>query len=319
MANYKISVVIPVYDGEKYIGDTLDSVINQDFDDYEIIVIDDGSTDNTSRIVLEKLDNTDVPSKMIYEENMGVSIARNGGISVADGDFLVFVDGDDYILPNHLSSLYDENYDFSMIQYVEKNGEKLSKPFKIDKDELSVHEFMEMEFKMEMPFKFFQLIYKRDLLLKNNVLFEPFIAYGEDTEFAHKILSCSDKIRVCNEVTYYYNQHEDSAVNTTNFKRFQVVCAFERVAEFLKKTDKKDLIDLIYTSRIPRAIFGNMNYFFYNSYDFDEIMSIMEEYDFFNKLSRFEGDFKFKLKIKLFLKNPRLYYKIWRKLKNSID
>lgn len=319
MANYKISVVIPVYDGEKYIGDTLDSVINQDFDDYEIIVIDDGSTDNTSRIVLEKLDNTDVPSKMIYEENMGVSIARNGGIAVADGDFLVFVDGDDYILPNHLSSLYDENYDFSMIQYVEKNGEKLSKPFKIDKDELSVHEFMEMEFKMEMPFKFFQLIYKRDLLLKNNVLFEPFIVYGEDTEFAHKILGCSDKIRVCNEVTYYYNQHEDSAVNTTNFKRFQVVCAFERVAEFLKKTDKKDLIDLIYTSRIPRAIFGNMNYFFYNSYDFDEIMSIMEEYDFFNKLSRFEGDFKFKLKIKLFLKNPRLYYKIWRKLKNSID
>lgn len=319
MENYKISVIIPVYNGEEYIGDTLDSVISQDFDDYEIIVIDDGSTDNSSKIIMEKLDNTDVPSKLIYQENMGVSVARNGGISIAKGDYLVFVDGDDYIKPNHLSTLYNPDYDFSLIQYVEKDGDKLSEPFTIDKDELTVHEFMEMELKMQMPFKFFQLIYKRSIIKNNRIFFEPFVVYGEDTEFAHKVLSRGDKIHISNEVTYYYNQHEDSAINTSNYKRFQVICAFERVAEYLNKTDKKDLINLIYTSRIPRAIFGNMNYFFYNSYDFDETMSIMEEYDFFNKLSKFEGDFKFKLKVKLFLKNPRLYYKIWRLLKNSID
>ena len=75
---------------------------------------------------------------------------------------------------------------------------------------------------------------------------------------------------------------------------------------------------LIYTSRIPRAIFGNMNYFFYNDYNFDEVINQMEKLDLFNKLSMFKGDKKFTIKIKLFLFNPKLYYEVWKKFKNSI-
>ena len=78
------------------------------------------------------------------------------------------------------------------------------------------------------------------------------------------------------------------------------------------------MADLITTSRIPKAIFGNMNYFFYNSYDFDEVMNRMNELDLFSKLSKYEGDKKFELKIKLFLFNPKLYYIMWKKFKNSI-
>ena len=80
-----------------------------------------------------------------------------------------------------------------------------------------------------------------------------------------------------------------------------------------------DLSQLVITSRIPRAIFGNMNYFFYNGYDFDEVIGKMKELDLFNKLSKFEGDSKFKLKIRLFLLNPKIYYNVWKRLKNSID
>ena len=91
------------------------------------------------------------------------------------------------------------------------------------------------------------------------------------------------------------------------------------MVEFYRENNKDDLANLIKTSRSPRAIFGNMNFFFYNSYDFNEVISKMNELNLFEKLSKFQGDSKFKLKIRLFLLNPKLYYIIWRKFKNSID
>ena len=93
----------------------------------------------------------------------------------------------------------------------------------------------------------------------------------------------------------------------------------ENIADYYKNRGYENLADEIMHNRIPRAIFGNMNYFFVNNYDFDEVLSQMKELDLFTKLSKFEGDSKFKLKIKLFLLSPKNYYKIWKKLKNSID
>ena len=124
---------------------------------------------------------------------------------------------------------------------------------------------------------------------------------------------------ISNEITYYYIQRQDSAIRTTDFRRFELVGILENLAEFYKKLGKNNLAELITTSRIPKAIFGNMNFFFYNGYDFDEVLSKMEERDFLTKLSKYEGDSKFKLKIKLFLLNPKIYYKMWKRLKNSID
>ena len=172
---------------------------------------------------------------------------------------------------------------------------------------------------MQIPFNFFQLMYKADIIKNNNINFTPGVVYGEDTEFALKALIFGDKIAISNEVTYFYLQHADSAIKTTEFKRFEVINIFENVAEFYRENNKDDLANLIKTSRIPRAIFGNMNFFFYNSYDFNEVISKMNELNLFEKLSKFQGDSKFKLKIRLFLLNPKLYYIIWRKFKNSID
>lgn len=319
MSNIKVSVIIPVYNCSQYIGETLKSVINQHFHDFEIIVVDDGSTDNSLEIINETLKGSGVQYKVIHQENAGVSVARNRGIDVSSGEYLVFVDGDDYILPNHLSELYYGIEDFGLIQFVKKDGDDVSTPNYFDFEYISTDDFIEKELNMEILFNFFQLMYKADIIKNNNVYFTPGVVYGEDTEFALKALIYGDKIHISNEVTYHYIQRTDSAIRTTEFRRFDIVDIFEDLVKFYRLHGKNNLANLIVTSRIPRAIFGNMNYFFYSCYGFDEVMYVMKKKNLFTKLSKFKGDKKFSLKIKLFLLNPRVYYKLWFRFKNSID
>ena len=121
MNNIKVSVIIPVYNCARYVGATLKSVINQDFKyRYEIIVIDDGSTDGSLNVINSTLKGCGIPYKVIHQRNAGVSVARNHGIDVSSGEQIVFIDGDDLVLENHLSELYNEDYDFSLIQFAKK-------------------------------------------------------------------------------------------------------------------------------------------------------------------------------------------------------
>ena len=172
---------------------------------------------------------------------------------------------------------------------------------------------------MEILFNFFQLMYNADIIKSNDIYFSPGVVYGEDIEFALKALIHGNRIHISNEITYYYIQRSDSAIRTSEFRRFDVVEIFENLASFYRMNGRNDLANLIIYSRIPKAIFGNMNYFFYSCYGFDEVYYVMEKKDLLSKLSRYRGDFKFKLKIKLFSLNPRLYYKMWFRFKNSID
>ena len=319
MDNYKVSVIVPVYNAEEYIGATLDSIINQDFNSYEVLVIDDGSTDSSPEIINEKLVKSTVDYKIIRQENSGVSSARNRGIEEAIGEYLVFIDADDYVTGNHLSELYNGETDFSMVQFIKKENDKLSAPHHFQVESMTCDEFIKKELRMEMPFNFWQLMYKSSLINENNIRFNPELIYGEDIDFALRALLWGDEVAISNEATYYYIQHSQSAIKTSEYRRFEVIQIFEDLAEFYRSHGRDDLAELIITSRIPKAIFGNMNYFFYNNYDFDEVMSKMKELNLLEKLSKFEGDSKFKSKIKLFLLSPKIYYKAWKKLKNSID
>lgn len=319
MDNFDVSVIVPVYNSEEYIGTTLDSIINQDFRNFELIVIDDGSTDRSPQIINDKLSKSTIDYKIIRQENSGVSAARNCGISHATGKYLVFIDADDYVTGNHLSELYNGETDFSLVQFIKKDGEKLSEPHHLSAEFISCDDFIKKELRMEMPFNFWQLMYKTSLIKDNGIRFNPSLVYGEDIDFALRALLYGDEIAISNEATYYYIQHSESAINTSEFRRFEVIEIFENLAKFYQSQGREDLAELIITSRIPKAIFGNMNYFFVNGYDFDRVINKMKELDLLTKLSKYQGDSKFKSKIRLFLLSPKIYYKTWKKLKNSID
>ena len=159
MDNVKVSVIVPVYNASEYIGNTLNSIINQNFDGYEIIVIDDGSTDGSLEIINTTLENIEIPHKIIHQENAGVSVARNVGIEACKGDYLVFIDADDHVTPNHLSTLYDGKSDFSLILYVKEDGDKLIPMDTYAEKTISTEDFIKKELNMEITFNFFQLMY----------------------------------------------------------------------------------------------------------------------------------------------------------------
>ncbi len=102
----KVSIIVPVYNVENYLDRCLDSLINQSFDDIEIICINDGSTDN-SLSILKDYEKKDARVKIINKDNSGVSDCRNNGINVANGEYIVFVDSDDWIDVNMIETMYN--------------------------------------------------------------------------------------------------------------------------------------------------------------------------------------------------------------------
>ena len=314
--NIDISVIVPLYNGAKYIAECLNSIISQDFNSYEIILIDDGSTDDGLEIAKNILKKTSIPNKIIQQDNHGVGYTRNIGIENSNGRFIVFVDCDDTISKNHLKCLYKaiENNDFAFtgLSKIDENRNTIQEN-KLEGTSIDSLDLIKLELTMKNPFNFCQLMYKKDLIKE---LFLTDAVYGEDTDFALKNLINGNTVGICNDITYFYRQHSQSSINKVDFKRFEFIETLENLQIYFK--DYPQLTNLIETNRIPKAIFGNMLYFFVNDYEYNSVIAEMERLNLFSKLEKFEGDTKFKFKTKLFLLNPKLYIKMWKRFKNSI-
>lgn len=318
-----VSVVVPVYNGADYIGETLESILNQDFKSYELVIVDDGSTDNSLEIIKNNLSKSNIQNKVITQENKGVSNARNVGVENSSGKYVIFVDDDDIIASNHISCLFenirDNDGSFTEMLKITEDGEIIDMQELYlaisSKSKISSKDLIKLELKMEIPFSFCQIMYKKELLKEK---FNEDFLYGEDTDFALRNLTYMDYLGICPEPTYFYRQRENSATKKADFKRFEVVELFESLADYYLKRDFDDLADLIKTNRIPKAIFGNLMYFFYHNYDYNQIMDKMNHLDLFSKLKNFKGESKFSFKITLFLFNPKLYYKLWKRFKDGI-
>ena len=124
MSNYAVSIVVPVYNAEKYLPKCIDSILNQTFKNFELILVNDGSKDN-SLIICEDYKVSDRRIKVINKKNEGVSIARNIGINSAKGKYIMFIDSDDWIESNMVEKMYDaiQNSDIAICgsKTVEKN------------------------------------------------------------------------------------------------------------------------------------------------------------------------------------------------------
>ena len=240
-----VSVIIPAYNVEKYIGECLDSIIFQTYKNIEIIVVNDGSKDNTLSIIRDysKKDNRII---IIDKQNTGVSDTRNCGINKAKGVYIVFVDGDDYLANDYITymlSLIDKNdYDFAFSLNCFTN--KCEKQEKIIHNKtLSSEEATAILLSPRVIVGCWNKIYKREFLNKNSIRFLPELRYGEGLQFITHVTLSTNKIMCSNRKVYYYRRNNtNSACSSFNINN---IYNGEHSLEVVKKAlpNNSEIID----------------------------------------------------------------------------
>jgi glycosyltransferase involved in cell wall biosynthesis len=205
-----VSVVIPSYNCAKYVGEAIESVFNQTYSNYEIIVIDDGSTDNT-REVLEKYHDR---VHYVYQKNQGVSVARNHGIELAQGEFVAFLDADDYFFPDKLEAqmaIFEAKPHAGIVhsgwRRVNSEGEFIQ-----DVQPWENVPYLDLEMWLRWkPVLPSAMIFRREWLIKAGG-FDPRFPPAEDTDLALRLAYLGCETEWLRQITVFYRQHEQSAM-----------------------------------------------------------------------------------------------------------
>ncbi|MBR1680398.1 glycosyltransferase [bacterium] len=218
----KISIIVPIYNVEKYLRECLDSLINQTLKDIEIICVNDGSTDSSAQI-LEEYKLKDSRIKVISKPNSGYGHSMNVGIENASADYIGILESDDISKPEMFNDLYSliTEYDCDFVKsdyylyYSQKNEIIHNKMIK-EKDSFKVTNAKENPELLFLTPSIWSAVYKKEFLLKNDIRFleTPGASY-QDTSFHDKVFMCADKILLSNKSYVYYRQdNENSSVNS---------------------------------------------------------------------------------------------------------
>jgi glycosyltransferase involved in cell wall biosynthesis len=220
----KFSIIIPVYNVEKYLRECLESVVNQTFTDFEVICINDGSTDNSLKILEEYKKNYGLQITIISQDNGGLSVARNTGIHATKGDYIFFLDSDDYIAPNALEILakniaYQDFIAFNGKRYFEDERTELTDKG-ISENYLTGWKYYNEYALISRKFHFVCAVlrcYRRDFLLKNNLLFKKGV-YHEDNFFTPICCYYAENVKIIPDILYFYRIRKGSISAQFNLK-----------------------------------------------------------------------------------------------------
>lgn len=200
-----ISIIIPVYNTANYLRQCIDCILSQSFTDWECILIDDDSTDDSLQIC-EEYAEKDVRIKVFCQNHLGVSAARNKGIKEATGEWITFVDSDDYLFPNYLSS-FSLEYDVSLQGYV-KGSVPITYPECIISEQVGAN-YINNGYLLGPVCKLFN-----SRIIKDNELkFDEKLSYGEDVLFNLYYLSYCQSLYVSHNSGYYYRQHSPNTLS----------------------------------------------------------------------------------------------------------
>lgn len=244
----KISIIIPAFNAEKYIRRCLDSILQQQFDDFEVIVVNDGSTDNTLNI-LKEYEYKDNRIKIINKANNGVSSARNDALNIAKGEWLAFCDADDYYLPSSIGLLYTDSKMSEDVDIVLGNAIIESKK---QKTYLKYSWFDKTKLIKGLDYipraEIWGYLFKNEIIQKHNIRFDTTIAYAEDKLFLTRYLLWVDSIVEEPTPVYFYAFNGISATNYLKVERkirdvFYVAQCIKEFAKDIKDSKKMTLLN----------------------------------------------------------------------------
>lgn len=215
MNNPKITVIVPVYNAEKYVCETLDSLKSQTMEDFEVLMIDDGSPDG-SPAILDEYAQRDGRFRAIHKENGGVSSARNLGLREAKGDWIIFVDADDQLPPRALEALYaaaDDETDYvlgSVIKFGDVPEELIEVKVEAKSKDVLAH--------VLNPAPWGQL-FRKSVIDAHHLLFLEDLAYSEDSLFVYTFRHHIRQLATIKAPVYRYRICSDSATFSPNMTK----------------------------------------------------------------------------------------------------
>lgn len=230
--NDLISIIVPVYNTQDYLDKCLTSIINQTYKNIEIIIIDDGSTDNSKEII-KKYINNDNRILYYYQKNSGVGIARNKGIDLSKGNYITFIDSDDYINKKYIEKMYmaiKPDDAFSICGTINVSYDGKEKAVNVNKNLVDTFRGIA---------QYRRFINKR-ILLESQIKFSN-VKICEDLEFYSKLMIYSEmKYSIVNENLYYYVQRENSLIHTYDKNQEDTLRAVNNIIAFCKDNNKYD-------------------------------------------------------------------------------
>ena len=229
----KVSVIVPIYNVEKYLEKCINSLLSQTLEDIQIILVNDGSKDNSGNIAKEYEQNNKDRVIYVEKENGGLSDARNYGLKYATGDFIAFLDSDDYIEKNAYEEMYnkaiEENADYVECDFIWEFPNKIrvdkQYPYKNKKEMLSFVRVVA-----------WNKLIKRQLITDNNLEFPKGLRY-EDVEFTYKLIPFINKFTYVDKPFIHYVQREGSIANVQNERTAEIFTVLDNVIEFYKKNN----------------------------------------------------------------------------------
>ena len=248
----KVSVIVPFYNVEGYIEKCLDTLVNQTLEDIEIILVNDGSKDNSILIAKKFLEK--YPKKIVYleKENGGLSDARNFGIPYAKGEYIAFLDSDDYVEKNMYEEMYNlakkENSDMVQCnfywEYIDKNKKKIGDMQKYsNKKELITKGRVEA----------WNKLIKREILENEEIRFPKGLRY-EDVEFTYKLAPYLEKVSFIDKPFIHYIQRQNSISNSQNERTAEIFDILDNVIKYYKEKniyeEYKNELEYIYVKTV---------------------------------------------------------------------
>lgn len=229
----KVSVIVPIYNVEKYLEKCINSLLSQTLEDIQIILVNDGSKDNSGNIAKEYEKNNKDRVIYVEKENGGLSDARNYGLKYATGDFIAFLDSDDYIEKNAYEEMYNKaiegNADYVECDFIWEFPNKIrvdkQYPYKNKKEMLSFVRVVA-----------WNKLIKRQLITDNNLEFPKGLRY-EDVEFTYKLIPFINKFAYVDKPFIHYVQREGSIANVQNERTAEIFTVLDNVIEFYKKNN----------------------------------------------------------------------------------
>lgn len=250
----KISMILPVFNEEKYIEKSIESVLNQTLTDFELIIVNDGSTDSTLNII-NQFDDDRI--RLINQSNQGPGASRNNALKIASGDYIMFLDGDDWYCPDALKVAYDEitskGTDISIFQIIKYDGEEFSQnswfnldnfPETFEDRVFNPHDCRDFLFDISVSAA--QKIFKREFLIEIDAHFPEGI-YFEDMPFFFYTFLSADRISIIKRHLYVRRKHEGSITESVDSKFLDTVPAGQILMDIFIENDWYDvyLFDLL--------------------------------------------------------------------------